>query len=342
MFKRVFLKLKFIDRKDGLWLSTFGMLVALLIFLPLWVGDYSLSIIRDAVIFGIFALSLDYLWGKADLLSFGHAAFFGMGAYAMAIVTKNLEFANVSLLGMLAAVTVPGVIALLSGYFLIFAGIRGPYFVIFTLALGIISQQAAISWVKVTGGDSGLLGIPPISFDIFHFHYEFSNAFSIYYLIVAVAAVSVLALWIACRGNYGKVLKAIQDNEIRAQSLGHHTSFHLLVVMVVSAMMAGCAGGLYASSTGFVAPDLLGMLLSTEVFVWVVIGGRGTLIGPFIGAFIILRLQQTISSINFNLWPLLIGGFFIAMVFLFPDGILSIFRYVSRVVGFKGKSRKSL
>jgi branched-chain amino acid transport system permease protein len=121
------------------------------------------------------------------------------------------------------------------------------------------------------------------------------------------------------------VLAAIRDNELRARTLGHNTGLHLLVVLMLSAGLAALAGGLYAMVSGFVAPDLIGLLLSTEVIVWVAIGGRGTLIGPFIGAFVVLRLQQEVSSFNPRLWPLLIGAFFVAMVFLFPNGLLPLF-----------------
>jgi branched-chain amino acid transport system permease protein len=162
----------------------------------------------------------------------------------------------------------------------------------------------------------------------------------LYFLVLGVAVVAILTLWIACRGRYGNILAAIQDNEPRASALGHNTSLYLLIVMVLSCMLAGFAGSLYATSIGFVAPDLIGLMLSTEVFVWVAIGGRGTLLGPFIGAFVVLRLQQIISSINYNLWPLLIGAFFVAMVFLFPDGVLSLGRYVAGFFGHHLKSNK--
>ena len=281
-----------LDRGERFWLLSFAGLLTLLVLYPLWAGEYALSIMRDALIFGLFALSLDYLWGKAGLMSFGHAAFFGMGAYGMAIVSSTLQTPYASLIGLLTAVMVPGIVALLTGYFLIFAGVRGPYFVILTLALGLISKQTAISWVTVTGGDSGLLGIPPLTFALFDFKYELIDSVPLYFLVLGVAVVAILTLWIACRGRYGNILAAIQDNEPRASALGHNTSLYLLIVMVLSCMLAGFAGSLYATSIGFVAPDLIGLMLSTEVFVWVAIGGRGTLLGPFIGAFVVLRLAS--------------------------------------------------
>jgi branched-chain amino acid transport system permease protein len=294
-----------------------------------WADAYILSIIRDTLIFGLLALSLDYLWGKGGLISFGHATFFGIGAYSIAICTLNLETPLASMLGLFTAIIVPGIVAILFGYFLIFAGVRGAYFVVVTLALSLIAQQAVISWVKVTGGDTGLLGIPALTFVFFDFRYEFIEGMPQYFLIVSIIVFILVGLWLICRGQYGKILAAIQDNENRALSLGYNTSLHLLVIFVISAMIAGLAGGLYATSTGFVAPDMLGLLLSTEVFVWVAIGGRGSLLGPIIGAFVVIRLEQFVSSINTSLWPLIVGVFFIGTVFLIPDGIFPIFRNIT-------------
>ena len=108
-----------------------------------------------------------------------------------------------------------------------------------------------------------------------------------HYLVVSIRLTALLAIWIACRGQYGRVLAAIQGNELRASTLGHNTSLLLLSCSMLSAGLAALAGGLYASVSGFVAPDLIGLLLSTEVIVWVAVGGRGTLLGPFIGAFVV-------------------------------------------------------
>ncbi len=144
----------------------------------------------------------------------------------------------------------------------------------------------------------------------------------------ALCAAALLALWIACRGHYGRILAAIQDNEVRAQTLGYNTALHLLIVFVLSAAMAALAGGLYAALSGYVAPAFIGLLLSTEVIVWVAIGGRGTLLGPFVGAIVVQRLQQEVSSIDTKLWPIVIGAFFVAMVFLFPRGLLPLFERI--------------
>lgn len=314
---------------ESLWLAVFTGLFGLLALYPLIGDTYTLATVRDSLLFGLFALSLDFLWGKTGTLSFGHATFFGIGAYAMAIATikAGLDPSYGSLAGLLSGMTLAGVIAVVVGYSLIFGGVRGPYFTIVTLAMTLIGQHIAIGWSEVTGGDSGLIGVPPLTIG----SYAFLDL-PFYYLVLGISAAAFLLLWSVCRGQYGRVLAAIQDNELRARTLGYHTSLHLLVVFVTSAMLAALAGGIYATGTGFVAPDMIGLLLSTEVIMWVAVGGRGTLLGAFVGAFLVIRLQQEISSIDTKLWPLFVGAFFIAMVFLFPGGLLDLVRHLRRLV----------
>lgn len=298
----------------------------LLASLPFWAGAYNIATIRDVLLFGLFALSLDFLWGRTGILSFGHAAFFGLGAYGMAIVTikLGLDPTSASLLGLLGGTGLAMLAALVVGYFLIFSGVRGTYLTIVTLALTVIAQHIAIGWSEVTGGDSGLIGVPPLTFELFGWRYALFDPSHFYWFVLLLASIVLLVLWRVLSGRYGHILTAIEDNELRARTIGHHTDRHLLTVFVVSAGIAGLAGAIYATGTGFVAPDMIGLMLSTEVIMWVAVGGRGTLVGPFIGAFVVWWLQQKISSIDTKLWPMFIGLFFIAMVFLFPNGVMSL------------------
>ena len=305
-----------------------ALFVALAAGYPFWTDAYSLTVIRDALIFALLALSLDYLWGKGGMLSFGHAAFFGIGAYSMAIFGPMVGGGNGALVGLVAGIGLAAAVAALVGYFLIFGGVRGAYFTIVTLAISLVAQHIAIGWSEVTGGDSGLIGAPPPGIELFGFSYQIVDPVAQYYMILAITSGALLGLWFACRGHYGRTLAAIRDNELRARTLGYNTSLHLLIVFVISSALAALAGGLYDVTSGYVAPDLIGLFLSTEVIVWVAVGGRGTLIGPIIGAFVVIRLQQEVSSFSYRLWPMIIGSFFIAMVFLFPNGLLPLFRRV--------------
>jgi branched-chain amino acid transport system permease protein len=297
-------------------------LVVVLVAYPLWAGGYQVGVLRDALIFGILALSLDFLWGKAGVLSFGHAAFFGIGAYAVAILGPQIGGGNAFTASILAGIAIAGVVAGAVGYFLLYGGVRGPYLTIVTLALAIVAQRIATGWANVTGGDAGLLGAPPPGIAVGSWSVALVDPVSQYALVVVILLAALLAVWLWCRGRRGNILRAIQDNELKLRSLGYDTAGRLLAVFVASAMLAAVAGGLYAGVSGFVAPDLVGLLLSTQVIVWVAVGGRGTLIGPIVGAVVVIRLQSEISSYSLSLWPIIIGAFFIALVFLFPEGLL--------------------
>lgn len=310
------------------WTWTVGLLAVfgLLASAPGWADGFRLLGIRDLMLFALFAVSLDLFWGRTGILSFGHATFFGLGAYGMAIanVTLGVDPSYSPLVGLALGLGVSAAVALAVGYFLIFGGVRGAYFTIITLALALIAQHIAIGWSSVTGGDSGLIGVPSLGIA----GYSLSEPTAQFYLVWAVLLSVVLGIWAILRGKHGLVLRALQANEVKAQTLGHNTAAYILTTFVVSALIAALAGAIYATGTGFVAPDMLGLLLSTEVVMWVAVGGRASILGPIVGTFAIWHLQQEISSLSAQTWPLFLGGFFILMVFLFPDGIPAMVRRV--------------
>lgn len=292
--------------------------IAVLVLLPAFAEGYTLTSYRDVLLFALFALSLDLFWGKTGILSFGHATFFGLGAYGMAITAIHLEVnpAWVSLVGLAVGVGLSALVSLIVGYFILYGGVRGAYFTIVTLALTLIANHIAVGWSDVTGGDSGLIGIPPFSV----FGLSFADPIASYYLALLVLAVCLFGSMWVMSGRLGLILTAIQDDETKVQTLGYKTPFLLLMTFVASASMAAIGGGLYAAANGFVAPDMIALLLSTEVIIWVAVGGSGTLIGAVIGTFIVWWLQQKISSINASAWPIAIGTFFILLVLVFPKG----------------------
>jgi ABC-type branched-subunit amino acid transport system permease subunit len=300
------------------------MLVAVLAAAPSLLGAYAVALLRDALLFSILAIGLDFLWGKTGVLSFGHAAFFGAGAYGVAIISTRfgIDPAYASWIGLIAGIGIAIAVSLVVGYFLIFGGVRGPYFTIVTLALAVITDHIIVGWSQVTGGNAGLLGVLPLVFPGSDGAGPLSPNGQ-FRFVLGIVFVLALGLWWLCRGRYGSLLRAIEDNETRAQALGHNTSLHILMVFVASAAMAALGGGLYASTVGFVAPDIVGLLLSTQAIVWVAIGGRGTIIGPIVATIGVIWLEQTVSSIDTKLWPLVIGGLFILAVFVFPNGIFA-------------------
>jgi ABC-type branched-subunit amino acid transport system permease subunit len=297
-----------------------GALGAIMILvLPLCLTPYALSTVRDALIMGLLALSYDLLWGKAGVLTLGHTTFFGLGAYGYAVAT--VHFGLPSMMAVLIGLLCAGTVAALFGYFLLYAGVRLHFFAIVSMAALIIAQQLATSWQSITGGDTGVLGIPGLSATIAGHTLDLTDPLATWYTVATIVLLATGTTWLACRSRYGKVLTAIATNEWRASACGYHTSFHLLALLVVSAILAALAGCLMAASSGVVAPDIFSPLLATEVILWVAVGGRGSLGGPVIAAVILTLLKQRISSYSTELWPLLLGAVFLGSVLFLPGGL---------------------
>jgi branched-chain amino acid transport system permease protein len=286
---------------------------------PFIAGPWLLSTVRDALVMGILALSYDLLWGRAGVLTLGHTTFLGLGAYGFAIAT--VQFGQPPLTGLAAGVLCAVAVAAVVGYFLLFAGVRLHFFAIISLAVLVVAQQLAVSWQSVTGGDTGILGIPGLSFSIGGHTFDMSGPRASWYMVAAVLVAATGLIWFVCRSRYGKVLDAIATNEWRAKACGYDTSFHLLLVFVASAALAALAGALMAACSGVVAPDVFSPLLATEVILWVAIGGRGRMGGPVIAAVFLTLLRQTVSSYSTDGWPLILGGLFLACVLFMPNGV---------------------
>ncbi len=170
---------------------------------PLFIGVYSASLFRDAMLFGLMALGLDFLWGKTGVLSFGHATFFGAGAYGMAIVSTEMGLGPVAgaWLGLLGGIALAATLALIIGYFLIYGGVRGSYLTIVTLALGVIAKLVVLGASDLTGGDAGLLGIPSLQFPTQSGPQPLPEIGQ-YWFVISVVCLMTLAVWWACSGRF--------------------------------------------------------------------------------------------------------------------------------------------
>ncbi|WP_415873420.1 branched-chain amino acid ABC transporter permease [Burkholderia gladioli] len=282
-------------------------------------GPWLLSMVRDALVMGILALSYDLLWGRAGVLTLGHTTFLGLGAYGFAVTT--VQFGQAPLMGLAAGMFCAVAVAAVIGYFLLFAGVRLHFFAIISLAVLIVAQQLAVSWQSVTGGDTGILAIPGLSFGVGSHTFDLGGPSASWYTVAVFLLAATGLVWLVCRSRYGKVLDAIATNEWRAKACGYHTSFHLLLVFVASAVLAAIAGALMAACSGVVAPDVFSPLLATEVILWVAIGGRGRTVGPVVAAVVLTLLRQTVSSYSTDGWPLILGGLFLGCVLFMPNGL---------------------
>jgi urea transport system permease protein len=294
---------------------------AVLTALPLLVSGYSIYIVPQYLTYGMLAMSLGILWGFAGILSFGQAAFFALGAYAMGLAAKWGIYGNAGYVGLAASLIVGAGLATVIGYFLFSVGVRELFFVLVTLALSIMTEQITVSQSQITGGYNGMF-VPRMSLSFGTANeIDLSSDVAIYYFVLPiVAAVYVLLRWLLKR-PFGKVLVGIRENEERVISLGFHTSVYKTTVFALSGAVACLAGALYGTQANFVSPSLAGVLFSTEVVVWVAIGGRESLLGALLGAVGVSALSNYLTALIPEYWQLVIGIIFVLVIVGFKGGL---------------------
>lgn len=300
-------------------------LVILILIYPYIVRSYILSLGIEVLIFAIFAMSLDLLLGYTGLPSFGHAAFFGVGAYILAYIASTNELA----LGLTSNMffTLPvvllgsGLVALAIGFFALRTS--GIYFLMITLAAAQMLFSIAIRWSSVTGGSDGLIGVKRPSIGIDPFVYTFDSRVSFYYLVLVFFLISWLLLHRITQSPFGWTLRGIRENEQRMRALGYNTFRYKLASFVIAGVFAGLAGLLLAHFFWHAAPDNLYWTTSGQVLIMVIIGGAGTLNGPVLGAALV-RLLPNFASSYTERWQTLMGVVFIVFVLFARRGIIGL------------------
>jgi urea transport system permease protein len=321
--------------ETGVALALFGVLA----FVPAFIDGYPVYILPQYLLFGMLAMSLGLLWGWVDIVSFGHAAFFAIGGYSMGLMIQSGLGDWGGYAGMLCGALAAGVLALIAGYFLFSAGVKSTYFVLITLALSIIVEQLAVSQSEITGGYNGMfvdrmaLTFGPLG------TIALSGDSAIYYLVLAVVLLVYLALLGLTRSSFGKILIGIRENEDRLTALGYNASFYKTIVFMVSGAFAGLAGALYATHSGFVSPSLAGVGFSTEVVVWVAIGGRLSLLGALVGGLLVAALSNYLSSISPQYWQLALGFIFILVIVFSKNGLAGAFTSFTRGQTGRGETQ---
>ncbi len=310
-------------------LALSAILLVLLAF-PLFSDDYQTGLLAKFLVFGIFALSLDLIWGYGGIVNFGHAIFFGTGAYTMGIVLKLVTSTGATALAVLAGILMPAALAALLGYFLFYGRVSGVFFGVVTLALSGVAHSIIIVNPGLTGGLNGLYDYPPPTLGIPGLaEISWLEPLAAYYTALAAAVACYLLTRALVRSPFGHAIQAIRQDEDRAAFLGYNVPRLKLIVFTIACAMAGLAGVLYVP-IGFISPDLVGITLSTSVLVWVAVGGRGTLIGAFIGALLVNYLQTLLSDNFVTYWLLFVGLFFILVVLFWPGGIVGLLEQARR------------
>ena len=309
-------------------LFLFVSFFALALVFPL-IAPYE-ALASEILIFALFAMSYDLVLGYGGMLSFGHAAFFGIGAYSTGILLiKVVPSVPLALLG---AVLVSSLAAAFVGY----ASIRrhGIYFTMVTLAFAQMFYFIAFKWTGLTGGDDGLQGVPRPNIGPIDIHPEIN----LYYFILAVVIVAMFIIVRVVHSPLGTALQALRENRNRAMSVGYNVDRFRLVAFIISGCFSGLAGGLYALLLNMVPLGSLHWTTSGEVVVMNITGGMATLFGPVIGAVSIILLRDIISNYT-DAWSLVMGLIFMMAVFRFRDGILGFFRskIIPRTTKFFGQ-----
>ncbi|MDX2160303.1 MAG: ABC transporter permease [bacterium] len=298
------------------------LIVAFLFALPTFAAPYLRSTTVQVMIFAIFALSLNLLFGYTGMFSLGHAAFFGVGAYTTALLFTRMDITSLwvllpagALMGALFAALF-GVIAL---------RVQGMYFLFVTLALGELLAAAANNWTELTGGSNGIFGIgyPSIGFDVR------IRAPEYFYIVLIVFLVCAAALYAIKRSAFGLALQGIRDDEGRMKHLGYNTWAFKYAAFVISGAFAGIAGVLFAPSVGTVVPGYLGAQTAAIVMLMIIIGSSRLFGGPIVGAAVVTFLQYYVSLWAPARWPLILGVIFVLSVLVLPGGMGI---YVSRAL----------
>jgi branched-chain amino acid transport system permease protein len=282
---------------------------------PLAVGQFWMTLITQIYIYGLLALSVDLLLGHAGLYSLCHASFFAIAAYTTAIL--QVRHGVPTLLAAPAGILAGTLLAILYG-----ASVRtrGVYFILITIALGYIIWGAVYRWASFTGGDNGITNVPPPSIG----GVTVASQTAYYYFALAVVLLCALGYRILIRSPFGLSLRGIKASESRMRSLGYRTTKHLYVAFVISGAMASLAGVLYVYYNRFINPVAASFQISVEVSLMAIVGGSGTIIGPFLGSGIVLGLRNWVSSF-FEFHAAVMGIVFIATILWAPHGIVGFF-----------------
>jgi urea transport system permease protein len=312
---------------------------------PLLLSDFRLNLLGKFLTYAIVAVGLDLIWGYGGMMSLGQGLFFGLGAYAIAMYMK-LESGAGKLpdfmiwsgmkelpwfwqpfaspwFAMAMVIIVPVVLASILGFFVFRSRIQGVYFSIITQALTLIVSIFLIGQQPFTGGTNGITNLSTI----FGFSLAKPETQTALYLASVVAlGIIYIGCRLLTRSRFGRLLVAMRDDEARVRFLGYDPVVLKMVTFALSAAIAGIAGALFIPQVGIISPSSLGVVPSIMMVIWVAVGGRGTLVGAVVGALLVNAGQSAFSEQFPEIWQYFLGGLFIGVVLLFPQGIVGALR----------------
>ncbi len=298
--------------------------VAAALFAPLYLGPFWLSLLMQILIFGLLALSVELLLGHIGLFSVCQAAFFAVSAYTVAIL--QVKYGQPTIVAVPAGMGAAIILSLIYG---IAVRTSGVYFILVTIALGHVFWGISWTWVSFTNGEGGITNVPAPAVGSL----VITSHSSYYYIVLAVVALCVLGYRTLTRSPFGLTLRGIRESESRMRGLGYNIAAHKYTAFVLAGTLSGIAGLLYIYFNRFVSPANAEFFLSIEVALMVLVGGTGTILGPFIGSAIMLGLRNYVSA-YIDQWMIVMGLIFIVTMLWTPDGVLG----VIRSLGIRGKT----
>lgn len=304
------------------WTSLVFLVIGIL--LP-YMAPYT-SLATECIIFSLFAVSFNILLGFTGLLSFGHAAFFGIGACACGLTMADLNGGVLSALGMglicsLLAAIVIGFLCLKS---------HGISFAFLTLAFAELIYFIAYQWSSLTGGEDGL-GVPRMTLDLFGMVINLKSPLVRYYFILFIVIICFVLILRILNSPFGRVLASMRENEERTSFLGFNTRTYKLISFSLSGLFAGVAGSLYTIHLAFVPIENLHWSISGEIVIITLLGGMGYLFGPVVGTALFIGLRELISGF-FDRWQLFVGIIFVLIVIFLPEGLCAIPEKIKRAL----------
>ncbi len=290
--------------------------IVILFLLPILVPTYVQNIWTKFVIFALFALAYDLIYGHTGLLSLGHAAYFGAGGYAVAALMFHYNI-NLVWIGLPLGIVMGAALASVFGFLAL--RVSGMYFLLVTFALGELLYSVTWNWRWLsTAGMQGIAGLPRPDLGIPGFTW---NTISLYFFILAIFLVSFFLIYRIMNSPFGYSLRGIRENENRMRSLGYNTWLHKYLVFIITGAFAGLAGVLFVYYNRFIAPTHVGVTMSFMPMIMVIIGGSGTLLGPIIGAFVLVFVEYFASLYTPERWTLILGALFVVAIMYARGGI---------------------
>ena len=285
------------------------LLIIIFIIAPTFLSEFYLTVLCEALVMSMLALSFNLLFGYMGQLSFGQAAFYGLGGYTVAMLVTKFHFNF--WLSILAGVLVASIIGLIVGYFCV--RLRGIYFAVLTLAFGQLIFFIVFKWHNFTGGDDGIQGIFPPEF--------LKSPTAYYYFILIIFLISAFVLWKIMHSPFGQTIVSMRENSERTEFLGINIARYQLITFVIAAAIAGLAGAIWVPFYRSVAPSYLTWVKSGEPIMAAILGGPSLFYGPILGMFIMTFFHSWVLGFTIY-WPVVMGTLILVIIFFLPGGIL--------------------